>query len=153
MCLQVSFPLYLNQSKLKLSRTPGVLILFLKGELCTAVIGSPPFLKNRFFFLYYLLVVMNCRVRWRPSPEPRMVTELIIWQKKSEFKFGVFIYFLLLRYAVLFTTSFSPQNSYVRSFVLLTNLWQDCESKIIYLLGEQKGARTRIATLWINLYK
>lgn len=50
MCLQVSFLLYLNQSKLKLSRTPGVLILFLKGELCTAVFGLPPFLTNKFFF-------------------------------------------------------------------------------------------------------
>lgn len=138
MCLQVSFLLYLNQSKLKLSRTPGVLILFLKGELCTAVTGLPPFLTNRFFFLYYLMVVMNCRVHWRPSPEPRMVTELIMWQKKSKFKFGVFIYFLLLRYAVLFTTSFSPQNSYVTSFVL-ANLWQDCESKIIYLHEGKKG--------------
>lgn len=37
------------------------------------------------------MVVMDRRV-----PEPRVVTELIIWQKKSEFGFELLIYFYYL---------------------------------------------------------
>lgn len=58
MCFQVSFLLYLNQSKLKLSRTPEVLILFLEGELCIAVTGplkKKKKKKNSFFFFASLL--------------------------------------------------------------------------------------------------
>lgn len=66
MCFQVSFLLYLNQSKLKLSRTPEVLILFLEGELCIAVTGPLKKKKKKrivfFFLLPYLMVVMNFRV-------------------------------------------------------------------------------------------
>lgn len=67
---------------------------------------------------------MDCRV-----PVPRMVTELIIWQKQNEFGFELLIYFLFT-YAILFTTSSTPQHSFVQlgSFVL-TRLWPDCESK------------------------
>lgn len=137
MCLQVSFLLYLNQSKLKLSRTPGVLILFLKGELCTAVTGLPPFLTNRFFFSLLLNGGYELQGTLKAIPWTKNGDWVNYVTEKKQIQIWC-IYFLLLRYAVLFTTSFSPQNSYVSSFVL-ANLWQDCESKLIYLHEGKKG--------------
>lgn len=66
-----------------------------------------------------------------------MVTELIIWQKKSEFSFAILIYFFYY-----LDRQFCLPLALLHSIHMLTQLlyeqvYDQTESKIIYLLGGQ----------------